>query len=139
MFYYLEHISRSSLVLHKAFVLDFYEPLCDAVLDKVMNASEAQLKSTRKERFEDILKAIDDLYHRTRDSDLRKETMNNINLQLAKKFLELDFLERRIDGVRLLQELCKTARIYSFGNSTVSQMKMSGVVSSFIKEQGILD
>ena len=76
--------------------------MIEAVIEKILNSSELELKTMRKERFDDILKVTDHLMGRLYHGWAKKLKLNEISLKIVKKFLSLDFLERRIDGAKLL-------------------------------------
>jgi hypothetical protein len=84
---------------HKSFLDKYFEPLKDAVQNKILNADEKQLRAMMRERTEEIVKTLwEKLMARLMtffDSQVHKQILN-INIGVL--YLRQKFLERRIDG-----------------------------------------
>lgn len=62
----------------------------------------------KKDRIDGIISTLyGPLLGRIRSGLQRDQEKNMFILQLGVKFIEQDFLERRIDGMRYIQEICK--------------------------------
>lgn len=118
---YVNCLGKSAPVFHKKFAEEFILNLEQTVRRKMLRAETAQLRVTKKERFDDI---IDALYDRLmpRVKSLDKTDLSNsktlITCEIGKLFLRQSFLERRIDGLKLLSDVAYTCgRILEGGTS----------------------
>jgi len=132
---YLEQLSNCSILFHRSFVNQYFDPLIEAVRFKLLQASEAQLRTVRKERFDEILKSLETLLLRTKSNEEKKNEIAMLHLDLALIFLRQTFLERRIDGAKFLQEVCKSAK---YEVSTSYGQSLRKKVVNYIKQNKIL-
>lgn len=119
---YVECLGKSAPVFHRKFAEEFIPKLEEVVRAKMLGAQTAQLRVTKKERFDDV---IDALFSRLmpRVKRLDQTDLSNaktiITCEIGKLFLRQSFLERRIDGLKLLSDVAYTCgRILEGGSNT---------------------
>lgn len=93
---------------HKSFLEKYCELFKDAIQNKILNADEKQLRSMRRERTEEIVNTLwEKLMARLMtyfDSQVQKQIFN---MNIGVLYLRQKFLERRIDGAKLIDHVCK--------------------------------
>jgi hypothetical protein len=108
---------------HKSFLDKYFEPLKDAVQNKILNADEKQLRAMMRERTEEIVKTLwEKLMARLMtffDSQVHKQILN---MNIGVLYLRQKFLERRIDGAKLIDHVCKQA-IMNVGTTESADLK----------------
>ena len=112
LFYLIDCIGKISILLQKSFIDSYLENLQTAVLQKVINATEVQIRSMKQHRMEELVNTLWDkimarIYDRT-ETSIQK---NIFNFEIGALFLRQTFLERRIDGARIIDSICRNALI----------------------------
>ena len=78
------------------------------VKDKIINATNYQLKSVKKDRIEGIIEHLyDKILTRIYYSEERKVHKLQFMFDIGSTFIGLNFLEKRIDGAKFIQDVCK--------------------------------
>jgi len=102
-------IAKAAPVYHKQFVANYFEPLEKAAREKILRANITQLRTVSGKKFDEILEALyKHLLPRvtSRDAASLECDRNLVTLEIAQVFLGVDFLERRIDGLKLVRDVC---------------------------------
>jgi hypothetical protein len=103
LFYYLDCLANSSNMINKTFLMEYLPKLNIAVRNKVLNATEMQLRNIRKDRIDGIVHSlIDVLFNRLVTFKQRDLDKNLFNLDIGCVFLKVNFLEKKIDGAKLI-------------------------------------
>jgi hypothetical protein len=115
VFYYLDSISNCYSIFNKVFVNDFFPAFYQAVCGKILSASEASLKNFRRDRIDSMIMYIFNiLLTRIMPYQLREQEKHMFTLRIGCYFLQLNFLEKRIDGAKMIAEACKQTSQMSF-------------------------
>jgi hypothetical protein len=88
------------------------------------------LRDVRREHIEAILKAVDNLNKRIVDRSEREKQSEFLKLEVALLCLNSSYMERRIQGIRDLNQIIRNNRIYAGrfpGKILVEWMKTHGV------------
>jgi hypothetical protein len=90
-------------MINKTFLMEYLPKLNIAVRNKVLKATEMQLRNIRKDRIDGIVhNLIDVLFNRLVTFKQRDLDKNLFNLDIGCAFLKVNFLEKRIDGAKLI-------------------------------------
>lgn len=115
LFYYLDCLSNCMIMLNKAFLNEYLPQLESAVKMKVLTATETQLRNVKKDRIDGIVNClISSLFSRIKNYKQREHDKNLLNLEIGCMFLEQNFLERRIDGAKLITDVCRNSNLSTY-------------------------
>ena len=101
-YYYLDCIHRSSFLFHRIYVNAEFESLAETASRKLLSINEQQIRNIKKERVDAYIKCIEVIISRLKGTDPRRRYIGKLSLELALIFLKQTFLERRIDGAKLI-------------------------------------
>ncbi|CDW89068.1 ubiquitin carboxyl-terminal hydrolase family protein [Stylonychia lemnae] len=112
---YLECLVNCTGMFNKIFLDKFLPKLDAAVRKRLLNLSQAQIRNLKKDKIDSIISfTIGGLQSRMKTYKQREYEKSLLSLEVGCIFLEQSFLERRIDGAKMIQEVCKTANISTF-------------------------
>jgi len=115
VFYYLDCLAKATWMFNKVFIAEYLPELAAAVKKKILNASEQALRTIKKDRIDGIINClIGGLEIRTKSFIQREQDKNLFYCEIGCLFLRQNFLGIRIDGTKILQEVCKSANYASF-------------------------
>lgn len=118
VFYYLDSITNCYLVFNKAFVNEYFPALFLAIKKKILTSSEASLKNFKKERVDTLIQYLFNiLMSRLLPYQIRENQKNVVTLDIGCYFLTLNFLEKRIDGAKMISEVCKCTTVMTYQSS----------------------
>lgn len=80
------------------------------MLEYVTKADEMTIRNFTKERFEFVNKALMEFLKRIKPSAQRKAICEELQLGLAIRFLQSDFLDRKLYAVTVLTSLLKQSK-----------------------------
>jgi len=102
-------------MFNKAFVNDYFPALFLAIKKKILSSSEASLRNFRKERVDTLIQYLFNIMMtRIMPYQVRENEKNKLSLDIGCYFLTLNFLEKRIDGAKLISEVCKSTTLMTF-------------------------
>lgn len=84
------------------------------------NAPEKSLRDVRREKIEQIIKSIDNLQRRLISKEEREKQTEILKLEVCLMCLKSSFLERRIQGIRDLNQIIRNLRMFSSSNKAFS-------------------
>ncbi len=58
VFYYVDSLSKSSILFNRSFINDYYPALYKAVKEKFLTASEALLRNLKRDRLDSLITTI---------------------------------------------------------------------------------
>ncbi len=110
VYYLLDMLSKAASLYHRSFVRQFWPRLRDAVQAKLLGATSQQLRQIKKERVDDLVVCLWDrlmgrLYGEA-DLQVQKQIFN---LDIGILFMAQNFLEKRIDGAKYIDTVCRLA------------------------------
>jgi ubiquitin carboxyl-terminal hydrolase 34 len=70
-------------------------------------APEKQLRDVRREKIESIIKSIDNFQRRLISKEEREKLTEILKLEVSLMCLKSNYLERRIQGIRELNQIIK--------------------------------
>ena len=99
-------------VFHKQFIESNGSRIAAAVKNRLLATPDKALRDVRKEQIDAILKSIDNLGKRFLEKSEREKESEILKLEMCKKCLASEFLERRIQGIRDLNSVIKSNTLY---------------------------
>ena len=119
VFYYIDCLSKCTMMLNKGFLDEYMPLLTSAVQKKLLTASEASLKNVKKDRIDGIIQGlVNGLMSRQMTYRQREQEKMALSLVVGAAFLAFNFLEKRIDGAKMIQEVCKNASVMTYSTTT---------------------
>ena len=79
------------------------------------------MRDVRREKIESIIKSIDNFQRRLVSKDEREKLTEVLRLEVSLMCLKSNYLERRIQGIRELNQIIKNQRMYSANKNFTSQ------------------
>ena len=103
-------IAQLHPLLHRNYALDYLTRINTVLLEYVTKADEQTIRNFTKERFEFINSALTEFLKRVKPSSQRKAICEELQLGLAIRFLQSDFLDRKLYAVTVLTSLLKQSK-----------------------------
>jgi ubiquitin carboxyl-terminal hydrolase 34 len=101
------------LIYHKEFITEYGPKFVELCRRRLKDAPEKSLRDVRREKIEAIIKSIDNLQRRLLSKDQRERETEVLRLEVSLMCLKSSFLERRIQGIRDLNQIIKNNRMLS--------------------------
>ena len=102
--------------LHKSFFDLFIPRLNAAIRNKILNATEAQLRTFNKARMDEIVNTMWDKLMARLLTNIETQVQKNIfYMDMSVVYLHQKFLEKRIDGAKIIEVVCNQALLLSSG------------------------
>ena len=134
----LSLVSLPAPVYHKSVIADYAPRLIEASKKRLLTAPDRALRDVRREHIEVMLKAVDNLSKRLVEKAEREKQSEILKLEVALLCLNSSYMERRIQGIRDLNQIIKSNRIYSgrfSGRFLVDWMQNHGVFDVLFEER----
>ena len=121
VFYLCDMLSKCQRMYHKSFVDNYFHRLADAVEQKLLSATVAQLKAVRKERIDELIEKVwKSLLLRLHDAVALEIVRGKVIVKVGIFFLKQNFLEKKIDGAKMIDGVCKKVSMVDSGADTIS-------------------
>jgi ubiquitin carboxyl-terminal hydrolase 34 len=111
----LSLVSLPAMVYHKDVIAEYAPKLIEVSKRRLLTAPAKALRDVRREHIEAIVKAVDNLSKRVIDKAEREKEIGILKLEVALLCLNSSYMERRIQGIRDLNNIIKNTRISSTG------------------------
>jgi len=119
-------IASCSITLNRPFLHSYVKELYDGVKKRLLTSTEAQLRQIRKDRIDQLINLlINNLKVRFLNLKQREIEKQMLQLEIGSVFLKQNFMERRIDGAKLIQEVCKQVNMIIYQQQSDSIMNNS--------------
>ena len=135
MGYMITMISMPARLFHRDWIGEYAGPFTAAMKKQLLKASDKILKDVTQNDVGQMQVSINTINSRVMDKDMSKQEQEKLKLELAKKFLSSDLLERRILGIKELNVIVRNAQI-AYGVAKVFSM---GDLISWMSEFGVFD
>ena len=109
----MSFVSAPFLIYHKDFITDFGPKIVKECKRSLKDAPEKSLRDVRREKIEGVIKSIDNIEKRLIPKDERDRSTEILRLEVALICLKSSYLERRIQGIRDLNQIIKNNRMFS--------------------------
>jgi hypothetical protein len=106
----ISFISLMHPLLHRKFALPYLGQLTEAILDYVNKSDDITIRNFSKERYEAVMTSLSEFLKRLKSSSERKLICETFQLDLTLRFLNSDFLDRKLYSVNLLTIFLKQAK-----------------------------
>ena len=125
---------------HKQFVDIFYKDFKSAVEYKLLNMNAVQLRGIKIARVEEIITAIwQNLLLRVTPYFELQVMKSQITLKIGIIFMKFDYLEKRIDGAKMIDSVCKRA-VSEIGNSNkAGSSNLLAELISTLRDANVID
>lgn len=111
----LSLVSLPAAIYHKAVIADYAPRLIEVSKRRLLSAPDRALRDVRREHIEAIVKAVDSLSRRLLEKTERVTQTEVLKLEVALLCLNSGYMERRIQGIRDLNQIIKSNRLSSGG------------------------
>ncbi|CAD8084108.1 unnamed protein product [Paramecium sonneborni] len=107
---YMVVLNNFQEMLNRQFVLTYVPKLFDAVQNNILLSADNNLRNFSSQKIIEILQALSNLLKRVFALQKRQEMIDRLDLDIAYKCFTSDFLERKIQGLKAIQELIKKTK-----------------------------
>ena len=112
----MQCVATPIFIYHKDFVAEYIPNFVTVCKKRLREAPEKSLRDVRREKIESIIKSIDNMQRRLLPKDEREKETEILRLEVALMCLKSSFLERRIQGIRDLNQIIKNNRMFASKN-----------------------
>jgi len=110
VFDYLSFMAKPGDLYHKKYVNYSIVPFIDCVLKYLSDIPEKYLSVIRRENLENALVNLDLLMRRVYTTKTKGENFITVKVGIIISLLKSETLEHRIQAIRLLSDICRTAK-----------------------------
>ena len=103
-------IGQMHEMLHRRFAVAYAPRLTDAVVFNLMNSPDNNLRNFSTQRIQESLQALGLVAKRYYSLKEKTEMIDRLDMDLAIKCFKSEFLERKLQGLKQIQELIKKAK-----------------------------
>ncbi|CAD8206268.1 unnamed protein product [Paramecium pentaurelia] len=107
---YMQILNNIHEMLHKQFIINYVPALQIAVQNNILQSTDNNLRNFSAQKITDILQSLTNLLKRVYPIQKRSEIIDRFDLDIAFKCFTSDFLERKIQGLKAIQELIKRTK-----------------------------
>lgn len=118
-------------LLHRKFATTYLPQMVDALLEYVNKADDTIIRNFSKERFETVNLALTEFLKRVKPAAERKYICEELQLNLTIRFLQSDFLDRKLYAIAMLTTLLKQSKHRVLRRSSEELL-------GWVREKGIL-
>jgi len=106
-YFYLDIIGIVWKHLHRKFANKYIPKFQQAIINYFQNAADIEIRKVQKERFDKILKNLENLLRRVYSVIERFKIMELFELSMCTILLKSNYLQRRIDGLKGFNAIAK--------------------------------
>ena len=114
----MQIVSIPYLIYHKEFIVEYGPKFVSLCKRRLRDAPEKSLRDVRREKIEAIIKSVDNLQRRLIQKEEREKETEVLRLEVALMCLKSNYMERRIQGIRELNQIIKNNRMMSIKSFT---------------------
>lgn len=96
-------------VFHRRFAVTYLRDYSAAILSYIRELDDNKIRNLSKERLNSLLTALKDFFGKLLPSEKRRSVLQELELDLALRFINSDFLEKKMQAVSIFTDLLKHA------------------------------
>ncbi|CAD8206139.1 unnamed protein product [Paramecium octaurelia] len=138
---YMQVLNNIYEMLHKQFVSNYVPALQVAVQNNILQSTDNNLRNFSAQKITDILQSLSNLMKRVYPIQRRSEIIDRFDLDIAFKCFTSDFLERKIQGLKAIQELIKRTKdlFNSYGMQESQKQAAIQMILEWLNEKKIFE
>lgn len=102
-------ISVIQNIFHRRFAIRYLKEYSVAILNYIKELDDNKIRNLTKERLTNLLAALKDFFGKLLPSEKKRSILQELELDLALRFINSDFLERKMQAVTIFTDLLKHA------------------------------
>lgn len=102
-------ISVLQNVFHRRFAISYLKEYSFAILNYIKELDDNKIRNLSKERLQNMLASLKDFFGKLFPAEKRRSILQGLELDLALRFINSDFLERKMQAVTIFTDLLKQA------------------------------
>ena len=106
-------VATPYIVYHREFLMEYGPVFVGNCVVRLRNAPEKSLRDVRREKIESMIKSIDNFQRRLVTKDEREKQTEILRLEVSLMCLKSSYMERRIQGIRDLNQIIKNNRMFA--------------------------
>lgn len=110
VFRLLKILAMPHYYYHLGFVKGKLSHIVNLIIQFMLKVSEEQLRTIKREKLDQVFRCLELLAGRVYTVKSRTEIMLTTKVSIALALLDSELLERRIQGVRIVSDLCKATK-----------------------------
>lgn len=134
MMYMVRMISMPIKLFHKDWISQFGIPIAKAIMNQLLEAPDKVLRSVTAENISQLQISINGINTRVMEKEQAKLANTSMKLEMTKRFMTSELLDRRILGIKELNTIVKNT--YHFYGNNVFTLEQ---LINWCKEHGVFD
>jgi hypothetical protein len=134
MMYMVRMISMPIKLFHKDWINEFGVPIAKAIMNQLMTAPDKVLRAVSYDNISQLQISINGINNRVMEKDQAKKAQQHMRLEMCKRFMTSELLDRRILGIKELNTIIR--------NTTMNNSSLVFSLEELIgwcKEHGVFD
>ena len=120
MYYYCDIVGMMTNLYTRQFAIQIVPVYKEAVINYIIHAPDTIIRKMAKDRFDRIVKSVEKMMIRVYTSKTKNELVDKFIFDVYILFFKSSFLERRIQGLKGINDYCKNVR-HNMSRSIESQ------------------
>lgn len=130
---YIDIIGGICFYLHRKFAKQYLLLLNEAIISYFKEAPDVEIRKIQKDKFDKTCKNLGEIPKRFYTYYATMDVVEHFQLFMCSKFLKSNYLQRRIEGIKTLNDTCKNAQKAELFTIT------AGELAEFLIKNNILD
>ena len=107
-------VSKPYMIYHKEFQREYFPKIIRLAKKAIMGAPDKLMRDVQREKVEAIIRCIDNMQKRLFTKEEREKETETLKLEMCHHCLKSSFFDRRIQGIKDLNQIIKNNRMSSF-------------------------
>ena len=134
-------ITHPHTVYHKNFITKNGAAIAKQVRDRLLNASDKSLREIKGQDINQLLTSVESICQRFMEKDDYQKDNEELKLRLSAKCLSSEFLDRRINGMKELNQIIKnnTSTYTYYGSNPAPKVFTKEFLLDWLKKNKVLE
>lgn len=124
--------------LHREFAFEFVPGFFEAVRANMEGSPDANLRNFSQQRVEDVVVGVGLALKRVFSLKEKNEMVGRLEMSVAIRCFKSEFLERKIQGLKLIQDLIKRTKEWAIQNSDLKFLTIQ-VMVDWVNENTVFE
>ena len=107
----IDMVSKPYIVYHKDFTKEYFPKLIEIATKLLQHSPDKFMRDNAKDKVDSLIKSIDNMNKRLLTKELREKETEVLKLNISHTCLQSSYLDRRIQGIKELNQLIRNNRM----------------------------
>ena len=127
-------ICGPAVAYHKSYMEEFGARIIAATKQRLLGKQDKSIRNIKNEQFEELYKAISGMQLRISEKSIAMQELEIFKLEMCKQYLNSEFLDPRIKGIRNLNQIIANNNTWSTDKQLTHKQ-----IAEWIVENKVLD